>query len=146
VAVSTYAAPGNAFEVTVPRGWSALSGADLARVPGRPAAVIRRADGRGVVVVRRIAAVHGDLRTVAASLTAQLRRRIPGFRLVSARLGGVRAGGAFLYTFVRGDRAAVQSLAITTVRGRTYRIDTVVPSSAPAAARDAGAVVRSFGP
>lgn len=142
---TAYSAPSHAFELTLPHGWRALSGAQLERVPGNPAAVIRRSDGRGLVIVRRIPAVHGDLRAVASHLTVQLRRRVAGFRLVSARLGHVRAGGAFLYTFVRGGGSAVQSLAITTVRGATYRVDSIVPAREAGAARDAGAIVRSFG-
>jgi hypothetical protein len=136
---------GTGFHMTLPHGWHPLTGAKVARVPGHPVAVIRRADGRGVVVVRQIPALNGDLRTVAKSLTAQLKRKVAGFQLVSARLGRVRAGGAFLYTFVRGGGVAVQSLAITTVHGRTFRIDSIVPAKETAAAREAGAIVRSFG-
>ena len=141
-----FTAPGHAFELAVPRGWTALTAAELAQVPGRPVAAIRREDGRGVVIVRRTGAVKGDLRDVARKLTTQLHRRVPGFRLVSARLGNVRAGAAFLYTFVRGTGTTAQSLAITTVRGVTYRVDSIVPAATPAAAREAGAIVRSFGP
>jgi hypothetical protein len=133
------------FSITAPRGWTALRGAAVERVPGTPAAVLRRADGRGAVIVRRIPALSGDLRDVARGLTARLRSQVPGFRLVSARIGRVRAGGAFLYTFVRGG-GAVQSLAVTKVHGATYRIDTIVPAGAPDAAREAGAAVGSFGP
>jgi hypothetical protein len=140
-----YTAPGHAFSIAIPSGWSALHGDALARVPGAPAAVLRRGDGQGVVIVRRIPAVPGDLRTVARELTAQLKRRVPGFRLVSARLGHVRAGGAFLYTFVRGSGAA-QSLSLTKVHGATYRIGSIVAAGAPDAARQAGAAVGSFGP
>jgi hypothetical protein len=143
-APGVYTAAGHAFTIGVPAGWSALHGAELARVPGSPAAVLRRADGRGVVIVRRTGAVTGDLRWIARRLTAQLGRRLPGFRLVGARIGRVRAGDAFLYTFVR--RGVAQSLAVTTVRGATYRIDTVVPAGSPDAARQAGAAVSSFGP
>jgi hypothetical protein len=141
---TAYTAPGHAFGIGVPAGWTALHGADLARMPGAPAAVLRRADGRGVVIVRRIPPVTGDLRSIATSLTSQLGRRLPGFRLVSARLGRVRAGGAFLYTFVSGR--AAQSMAVTTVRGATYRIDSIVPAGSPDAARQAGAAVSTFGP
>jgi hypothetical protein len=140
-----YTAPGHDFAIAVPSGWSALRGDALAHVPGAPAALLRSGDGRGTVIVRRIPAVAGDLRAVARELTAQLKRRVPGFQLVSARIGRVRAGGAFLYTFARGSGAA-QTLAVTKVRGATYRIDTVVPASAPDAARQAGAAVGSFGP
>jgi hypothetical protein len=145
-AAHSYTAPGHAFSVKVPDGWSALGGEQLAKVPGTPAAMLRRADGRGVVIVRRIPTVRGNLPTIAKDLTSELRRRLSGFHLVSARLGRVRAGAAFLYTFVRGTRGTAQSLAITSVRGATYRIDSVVPGDAPDAARQAGAIVGSFGP
>jgi hypothetical protein len=129
--------PARPFSIAAPAGWSI--------VRGPSGAVLRRADGRGTVIVRRIPPVSGDLRVVARDLTAQLRARVPGFKLVSARIGRVRAGGAFLYTFVRGNGAA-QSLTLTKVGGATYRIDTVVPAGAPDAAREAGAAVASFGP
>jgi hypothetical protein len=140
-----FTAPHDEFAIAVPRGWSALRGDDLAHVNGSPAAVLRADGGRGSLVVRRIAPLAGDLRTVARELTAQLRARVPGFKLVSARLGRTRAGGAFLYTFVRGG-GAVQSLTITKVHGATYRIDSVVPAGAPETARAAGAAAGSFGP
>jgi hypothetical protein len=139
-----YTAPGHAFSIAVPHGWAALRGAQLARVPGSPAAVLRRSDGHGTVIVRRTGSLRGNLGTIARDLTARLGRRIPGFRLVGARLGRVRAGATFLYTFVRAG--AAQSIAVTKVRGVTYRIDTVVPAGAPDAAREAGAAVGSFGP
>jgi hypothetical protein len=142
----TYAAPDHAFSIAVPEGWTALPGTQVAKVPGNPAAVLRRGDGRGLLVIRRSAAVQGDLRAVARTLTADLSRRFAGFRLVSARLGRVRAGGAFLYTFVRGARGTVQSLALTRIGGNTYRIDSVVSGDAPDVARQTGAIVASFGP
>jgi hypothetical protein len=140
-----FTAPHDEFAIAVPRGWSALHGDALAHAPGSPAAVLRADGGRASVVVRRIPPLTGDLRTVARELTAQLRARVPGFKLVSARLGRTRAGGAFLYTFVRGD-GAVQSLTVTKVHGATYRIDSVVPANAPEAARAAGAAAGSLGP
>jgi hypothetical protein len=126
--------------VAVPKGWSATRGTD----PGSPAAILRRPDGHGLVIIRRTGALSGDLRTVASSLTEQLRAQLPGFRLVGARMGRVRAGGAFVYTFARGRTA--QSLAVTRVKGVTYRIDSMVAAGSPDAARQAGAIVGSFGP
>ncbi len=105
--------------------------------------MLRRADGRGVVIVRRTGALSGDLRAVARGLTRGSRRRVPGFRLVSARLGSVRAGGAFLYTFVRGRAPEPGGHK---VGGATYRIDSVVPAGSADAARQAGAIAASFGP
>jgi hypothetical protein len=129
---------GDGFTIGVPSGWSAARGG------AGTAAVLKRADGRGLVIVRQIPAVHGDLRALARDLTAQLRGRVDGFKLVNARLGRIRSGGAFLYTFLRAGR--VQSIAVTIVRGRTYRVDSIVAASAPDAARQAGAIVGSFGP
>ena len=130
---------GAGFSIGIPSGWRAAraDGADV---------MLRRTDGHGVVIVHRTGPVQGDLRVVARDLTTELRRQIPGFRLVSARLGRVRAGGAFVYTFVRGTSGAAQSLALTKVGGVTYRIDSIVPGDAPDAAREAGAIVASFGP
>jgi hypothetical protein len=135
--VHTGPASGDAtFSISVPHGWK------LTRGPA--AAVLRSADGRATVIVRRTGELHGSLRTVAHDLTARLASRVPGFRLVGARVTRVRAGAAFVYTFAR-PRAA-QSLTVTKVRGATYRIDTVVRAGAPAAATAAAAAVASFGP
>ena len=139
-AAQGFTGAGNAFHVTVPEGWTAVRGTD----PGSPAAVLRRPDGHGLVIIRRSGALSGDLRTIARSLTDRLRTQLPGFRLVGARVGRVRAGGAFLYTFARGGTA--QSLTVTRVKGVTYRIDSMVAAGSPDAARQAGAIVGSFGP
>jgi hypothetical protein len=136
----SFSGTGDSFRVTVPEGWTAVRGTD----PGSPAAILRRPDGHGLVIVRRTAALSGDLRNVARSLTARLEAQLPGFRLVGARVGHLRAGNAFLYTFARGGTA--QSLAVTRVNGATYRIDSMVAAGAPDAAREAGAIVGSFGP
>jgi hypothetical protein len=121
------------FSISVPHGWKVVGDG-----------VIGRDDRSGAVIVRRTGKLHGPLRTIARDLTTRLSARVPGFRLVSARVGHVRAGAAFVYTFVRGG--AVQSITVATVRGATYRIDTVVRSGSPDAAREAGAAVGSFGP
>jgi hypothetical protein len=123
------------FSITVPHGWTTHGGATT---------VLRTGDGSATVVVRRTGRLHGSLRTIARDLTTRLGATVPGFRLVGARVGHVRAGAAFVYTFVRSG--AAQSLTVTNVRGATYRIDTVVRAGSPGAARQAGAVVGSFGP
>jgi hypothetical protein len=141
-APATYTAPGNAFSVALPAGWQPL-GADAVRVlPSKPVAVLRRADHRGIVVFSPIAPVKGGARTLARSLTKQLRSRFEGFKLTGARLVNVRAGTAFLYTFVRGS--VVQSIAVVSTRGRTYAIDAVVPGRAPDVAQQVGRIVASF--
>lgn len=142
-APARYTAPGQAFSVTLPAGWTALGAKALSAVPSRPVAVLRRADRRGLVVVDAIAPVRGDARTVTAELTKQLRKRFTGFKLTGARIVALRHGGtAFLYTFVRG--AIVQSIAVATSHGQTFAIEGIVPGSAPDAARQVGQIVASF--
>ena len=142
----SYVAPAHTFKIAVPQGWTTLRDTALTRLPGTPAAVLKRADRRGIVIVRRTPALGGNLRTVALDLTTELRKRLPGFRLVGARLGRVRAGAAFIYTFARGTSGTAETLAVTKVGGATYRIDTIVAAGAPDVARQAGAIVASFGP
>jgi hypothetical protein len=124
------------FSIAVPHGWK------LTRGPA--AAVLRSTDGRATVIVRRTGELRGSLRTIATDLTARLRSRLPGFRLVGARVSRVRAGAAFVYTFAR--RGAAQSLTVAKLGGATYRIDTVVRAGSPTAASEAAAAVTSFGP
>ena len=127
---------GATFSMTVPHGWK------LTRGPA--GAVLRSADGRATVIVRRTGELRGSLRAVAHDLTARLATRVPGFRLVGARVGRVRGGAAFVYTFA--SRGAAQSLTVAKLYGATYRIDTVVQAGSPAAAEQAAAAVASFGP
>lgn len=124
------------FSITVPHGWKVTR--------GPAAAVLRSGDGRATVIVRRTGDLRGSLRTVARDLTVRLAARVPGFRLVGARVGRVRAGAAFVYTFARPG--AAQSLTVAKLGGATYRIDTVVRAGSPNVAGEAAAAVSSFGP
>src|SRR3954465_10916153 len=109
--VHTGAASGKAtFSISVPHGWK------LTRGPA--AAVLRSAEGRATVIVRRTGELHGNLRTGAPQLprriaTARLGRAAPPRRArappapplrwcwCAPRLTRVRAGAAFVYTFAR---------------------------------------------
>jgi hypothetical protein len=124
------------FRITAPHGWKVTR--------GTAATVLRSGDGRATVIVRRTSELRGSLRTVARDLTTRLASRVPGFRLVGARVGRVRAGAAFVYTFAR--RGAAQSLTVTKVGGATYVIDTVIRAGSPGPAGQAAAAVSSFGP
>jgi hypothetical protein len=145
-AASSHTAPGRAFTVSVPAGWRALSSSELAAIPARPAAVLRRGDGHGLVVIRRTAPVRATGARLVHDLGSRLRNRFPGFRVVNARFTRVRGGRAFVYTFERDPSRTAQTVALASVNGKAYEIDAVVPSGAPGAARDAGAIVASFGP
>jgi hypothetical protein len=135
-ATQVYTAPSHAFTLTVPHGWRA------AAQPGA-LAVVRSRDGRAAVVVSPGVPLRGDMRSATKQITALLRRRFAGFRQLGAREISTRAGTAYLYSFVRGS--VVQSVAVVGVAGRTYLLNAIVASGAADRAREAGAIVGSFG-
>jgi hypothetical protein len=132
------------FSVVLPAGWRAAGAAELAAAPSKPTAVLRRADQRGVVVIRKRGPLARSSRPLTRDLTAQLARRLPGAKPVGARTVRLASGPAYVYTFVRPSTGTVQSIAVAPRRGATYTIDAVAPAGARDAAAQIGAIVRSF--
>src|SRR4051794_31310015 len=138
---------GTGFALGYPAGWSPTRAAELAKLPGHPAAVIRRSDGKGVVIVRRKAAPRDQtLKALTRDLSAGLAKRFPDFRFVSSRVARVRGGNAFLFTFVRTKQKTAQSVALVRVGKANFTLDAVAATGDPRAAREVAAIVRSFGP
>jgi hypothetical protein len=133
-----------AFSVVVPDGWRAVRPAELRAVRGTPAAMLRRADGRGVVVVRERPALAGDDRSLTRDLTAQLGRRFEGMKPVASRTVALPGGTAYVYTFARPSAGRVQSIAVAPRAGRTYTLDAVAGAGARDVAAQVGAILRSF--
>jgi hypothetical protein len=141
---TAHTAPDERFLIDVPRGWHSVDGDELAAIDSKPAAVLRRDDRRGIVIVRRTAPVTGTSRELSRTVGEQLRGRFPGFRRVSARMTTIDGARAFVYTFVREPAGTVQSLALVSAHGQSYAIDSVVPGNAPDVAREIGPIVASF--
>lgn len=144
-ALRTFTAPREAFHLAIPTGWSTVDPARLGSAGGAVVAVIRSADGRGLVTVRPTAPVRATGAQLLNGLGRRLRPQFPGFRVLGARFAAVRGGRAFIYTFTRGNGRTVQSLALVSASGRAYEIDAVVPAGDRATARDAGLIIASFG-
>ena len=140
---TTFTGPNHAFHLSLPTGWRGLSGSELARLQGRPLAVLRSRDGRGVVVIQSSGPVRESAAAMTKKLTDRLSRSFKGFKPIGARFLMTRAGTVYLYTFVRAG--AVESIAIATTSGRTYTLDGVVRSGADDVAQQVGAIVGSFG-
>jgi hypothetical protein len=138
---AVYTAPAQAFRVALPHGWRATPHAALDALPGRPLAVLRSADGRAAVVIGPAASAADPS---GRQLARELARRFHPFKPLAARTVATRAGAAHLYAFARG--AVVESVAVASLRGRSYTIDGVVASGANADAQQLGAIVASFGP
>ena len=141
----SYTAPDRAFSLRHSGEWKPLAGRELAAVAGSPAAVLRRADRRGLVVIRERQPAREGLRSFTERLTGELRHRFPGMRPVSARSVAIRGGRAYLYTFVRPQAGTVHGIALATAGRRAFSLDVVTPGDAPKAAAQVGAIVRSFG-
>jgi hypothetical protein len=130
------------FSLVVPSGWHALRGAELAKTPTAPVAVLRRTDGTGVVVVHERPALASS--SLTRDLTAQVKRRFAGVHPVSARTVALPGGPAYVYTFARPAAGRVQSIAVAPRAGRTFTIDGVAGSGARDVAAQVGAILRSF--
>jgi hypothetical protein len=139
-----YRSADRTFSVALPSGWRAASAAELKRAPAAPAAILRRSDRRGLVVIRRRPALARSTRSLTRDLTAQLRRRFSGLEPVGARTVRLASGPAYVYTFARPSAGTVQSLAIAPRRGSTYTIDAVASAGARDAAAQIGSILRSF--
>ena len=139
-----YRAADRAFSLVVPDGWRALRGTELRAVPSAPAAVLRRTDGRGVIVVHERPALKRSPRSLTRDLTAQLERRFRGLQPVSARTVALRGGPAYVYTFARPAAGRVQSIAVAPRAGRTFTLDAVARAGSGDVAAEVGAILRSF--
>ena len=134
---------GPGFALAYPAGWKPAPAKSMKGA----AAIVRRGDGKGVVVVRRKRAPRDQsLRALTRDLSAGLERRFADFRFVSARVARVRGGTGFLYTFVRTRQKTAQSIALVKVGTTTFTVDAVAAAGDPRAAQEVAAIVRSFGP
>jgi hypothetical protein len=140
----TVTAPGGAFELDYPAGWTAADAEDLLADPARPAALVRRGDGRGLVVVHQRARLDGSLEALQRDLRRQVERRLPDARPVAMRTVRLSTGPALSYTFVREESGLVQGIVAAPTGDRTYLIDSVAHGDAPDVARQIGAIVRSL--
>ena len=138
-AATTWKAPDGSFSISTPRGWKAVAS-------GPAATVLERADKRGVVVVRRRAALTDPLETLAAKLERKLRRQISDFQPAGSRLATVGGGEGLVYTFVRPRANQVQSIVVAPAGDRSYTLDLVADGDAPDVARELAGMVRSFSP
>jgi hypothetical protein len=136
---ATFTARDGAFSIAAPAGWKAVA-------EGPAATVLQRRDERGVVVIRRRAAVAGDLPAVAARLERSLRRRLADFRPAGARVTTVGGRERLVYTFVRPRADKVQSIVVAPAGDRSYTLDLVADGNAPDVARELGRMVTSFTP
>ena len=133
------------FALSYPASWEVLPPARLRAGDPRPVAGLRRRDGRGVLTITVRGPIRGGIRSLVRSLPRELAARFEDFRLVRSRLVDVAAGPALSVTWVRERSGRAQStLVVPEGNRRSFALDTVLPAGARDAAREAGAIQRSF--
>lgn len=142
----TVAAATGAFELSYPAGWKAASPRQLLAAAGRPDALLRRADGRGVVVVHEQPPLDGSLGALERALDRRLERSMPDARQVASRVVRLETGPALSYTFVRERAGLVHGIVVAPSARRTLMIETAARGDAPDVATEVGAIVRSLRP
>jgi hypothetical protein len=135
---------GNAFTIRYPAGWSPVSKEELARLPGRPIAMVRRTDRTAILTINKQRRATGSFDQVSRQLDRRLKKRIPDFRKVSSRTVTIRAGSALLYTYIRKRRGTVHTVVVVPIDAGSYTLNAVVASRARDAAREVGAIISSF--
>jgi hypothetical protein len=137
-------ASGNRFALTYPEGWTPLSREEVAALKGSPIAVVRRRDRRGILIINRQRRITRDLDALSRQLDRRLKRRFSDFRKVSSQTVNVKAGRAFLYSYVRKNKGTVHSLLAVQTSSGGYTLNAVIRGDARDLARQIGAMFRSF--
>jgi hypothetical protein len=134
----------NPFELSYPEGWTPVPNDEVAALSGSPIAVLRRDDRRGIVIINRQRRVPSNLDALSHQLDRRLSRSFRDFHKVSSRAVNVKAGRAFLYSYVRRRNETVHSLLAVPAHPGGYTLNAVVRANAPDVARQVGTILRSF--
>ncbi len=135
---------GNEFTLLRPEGWRELPAEERDQLPGDPLAVLHRGEGEGLLIVNASAQREKDLDKVNAQLNRRLRKEVPDFTNVGARVVRVKAGHALLYSYARSRKATAHTILVVPTDDRTYTLNAAVPAGADEAAREVGRILFSF--
>ena len=144
--IRTVSGATGAFELSYPASWQAAAPHELLAAEGRPDALLRRADGRGVVSVHEQPRLDGPLSAVERGLDRRLERAMPDARHVASRVVRLETGPALSYTFVRERAGLVHGIVVAPSGSRTLMIETAARGDAADVATEIGAIVRSLRP
>jgi hypothetical protein len=144
---STVTGPTDApFKLDYPHSWRPLGQTQLAQLPGRPLAVLRRTDGHGTFVVARRGPVTTPLADLAKGLKGRLSKQFSDFREIGAKTVTLHGSRSLVYTFARTKTGTAQSLVVVPAGDHSFTLNAVVPPQSPDAAREVGAMIASFDP
>jgi len=135
---------GNDFTLQTPDGWKAVSEDQRQAIPGRPVLVLRRDDQHGLVVVNVQPGKVKSFDNQVKVLDRRLKKAIPDFQKVGARVVNVKAGKALLYSYARRKRGTAHTLLVVPAGDRSYSLNAAVPAGAKDAAQEVGTILLSF--
>jgi len=127
------------FTMSYPDGWRQEE-----RGPAGMQAVLRREDGKAFIVIREQRPLTGDPHKLVRGLDRELGRRLPDFERTQAQIVNIGDRKAISYTYARTRAGVANGVVLVPADGRSYAINTVVAGGANDAARQVGAIVRSF--
>ena len=133
------------FAMRYTNDWALLTREQLSQGDPPPVTGLRRKDRSGILTVSIRGPVRGGINNLQERLPDELRERFPDFRLVTMRRIRVAAGPALYTSWVRTRSGRVQSnLVIPVGNERSFSVDSVLNANAKDAAREVGAMFRTF--
>ncbi len=132
------------YNLSVPDGWKALGEDELAALPGKPAGVVRREDGKGFLVIRREGRPPQSIQDFSKELDREFRKRVPDFQKRTTRSLKIRAGQAFFYSYIRRKKGTVHSVVLVPAPRGSYVLNTVASGGEDDVARELGKMIVSF--
>ena len=132
------------FHLSLPKGWRARSQEELGELRGKPAAVVRREDGKGFLVIRREGRPPQSIQDFSKDLDKEFQKRIPDFQKRTTRTLKIRAGRAFFYSYIRRKKGTVHSVVLAPAPRGSYVLNTVARGGEDDVARELGKMIVSF--
>src|SRR5215218_1960487 len=132
------------FSVDLPQGWKPLAADQLEQLAGSPLALLKKADGTGVVIINAQPPTAASLQDLAKRLETKLADTIPDFKLIDEKTINVKAGQAASITYAREKKGTANSLVVVPAGGHVYTLSATVPSGEKIAAQQVQAIISSF--
>jgi hypothetical protein len=135
---------GNDYRLLLPDGWRSIGSSKLERLPGRPLGMLRRDDGKGLLVIRREGRPPASFGAFADELDREFERRLPDFQRRSVRALRIGAGQAWFYSYIRTRSGTAHSVVLVPADGGSYVLNTVARGGEEAVAKEIGRMIISF--
>lgn len=132
------------FTLTYPAGWKKMSESELNKLANPTLAGVIRKDGRGRLLVSSKKPVRKDLEKLSSELKRELKKRVSGFKEVSAKVIRVRAGPALFYSYTAKGTNTTQSIVVVPAGSRSYQLNITAESGAADVGRQVKDMIFSF--